>query len=260
MDQLDRYIDTWEWKTGVTPLSHWTAPVFGSIGYLILVSLVVFVMRYRKPFDLKTVSIVHNVFLTVLSAVMMLAIIHAAFLRASKDGLHSLFCERTLNDVSGRIGFWTYIFHLSKYYEYADTIIMALRKKPIIFLHFFHHALVVPVTWKWLDDQWMAGSWWCVLVNSMVHAFMYYYYLLTSLGRPVPWKEYITLGQLVQFFSGFVVVSYWFVIRNEHQCQGGLPAALLSHASNTILMFLFFKFYFATYKRSRNVKSAKKEE
>jgi len=55
MDQLDRYIDTWEWKTGVTPLSHWTAPVFGSIGYLILVSLVVFVMRYRKPFDLKTV-------------------------------------------------------------------------------------------------------------------------------------------------------------------------------------------------------------
>jgi len=243
------YIDSWKWEEGVTPFSHWTVPVFGSFGYLLLIFLIVVVMKNRKPFELKLASTIHNVNMIVVSLIMWVGVLHAAYDIAKTEGAMSLLCEFKPNAVNGRIGFWIYIFYVSKYYEFADTIIMALKKKPIIFLHMFHHTLVVPCTWMWLSDQWLAGAWWCVNVNSLVHAFMYYYYLLTAQGKTVWWKRYITIGQLVQFCTGFIVISTWFVLRKQpgYQCTGGLPSALLSHSSNSILIFLFYKFYRQTY-------------
>jgi len=260
-------IDSWRWEEGVTPYSHWTAPVFGSLGYLLLIYLIVVLMKNRKPFELKSLSTIHNINMIIISFVMWVGILHAAYDLAQREGTVSLFCELKPNAVNGRIGFWVYIFYISKYYEFADTIIMALRKKPIIFLHLFHHTAVVPCTWMWLRDQWLPGAWWCVNVNSLVHMFMYYYYLLTAQGKSVWWKRYITVGQLIQFATGFVVICIWLVLRSSYQCTGALPAAMLSHTSNSMLIFLFYKFYSKTYNTdkksnntdSNNIKSKKVE-
>jgi len=242
-------MEDWRWNEGVTPLSHWTVPVFSSVGYLALIALLMTIMRNKKPFDLKGLSVIHNAFLVVASFTMWVGVLMAAYESAQADGVLGLFCEKTEHSVNGKLGFWVYLFHLSKYYEYLDTIIMALRKKPIIFLHLFHHAAVVPVTWMWLHDQWLVGSWWCVMVNSLVHTFMYYYYLKTALGLDVWWKRYITVGQIFQFFTGFLVVSFWFAVKNQpsYQCQGGLPAAYLSHTCNIALIYMFSKFYYKAY-------------
>lgn len=45
----------------------------------------------------------------------------------------------------GPIGLAAYIFYLSKYYEFVDTFILVLRKKPVIFLHVYHHAVMPAV-------------------------------------------------------------------------------------------------------------------
>jgi len=262
-------LDSWRWNEGVTPLSHWTVPVFGSSGYLLLIYLIVVFMKNRKPFELKLVSTIHNINMIIISFVMWVGVLYAAYDLAKREGVVSLLCERQPNAVNGRIGFWIYIFYASKYYEFGDTIIMALRKKPIIFLHLFHHTAVIPCTYMWLRDQWLPGAWWCVNVNSLVHVFMYYYYFLTAQGKTVWWKRYITVGQLIQFFTGFGVITAWLILRKQpgYQCTGGLPAAMISHTSNSMLIFLFYKFYYKTYisdkksinDKDSNVKSKKVE-
>jgi len=245
---FDSHTREWRWDPETTLFSHWAWPVGAAASYLSLIYVLTLVMRNRKAFSLKVPNILHNLVLVVFSFCTMIGVLHAAYLQTAEQGFMSLMCERTNHAVEGRIGFWIYIFYLSKYYETVDTVLMALRKKPIIFLHIFHHMIVILVTWKWLDDQWLNGSWWCTLVNSLVHFFMYYYYLIASLGHTVWWKKYITQGQIVQFFTGFFVVSFWFIIRSQYKCQGGLPAAVFSHSMNCLMIILFFRFYFMTYK------------
>jgi hypothetical protein len=155
----------------------------------------------------------------------------------------------------GPIAFWVYIFHLSKYYELLDTLIIVLLRKPLIVLHAFHHCLMPFGTWFWLADDWLVGSWWCVFVNSLIHTFMYYYYMQTARGKKVPWKVYMTTAQIIQLSSGFILVCYWMYVRNSEKCLKGWSAALFSHIVNGLFIFQFIQFYIVQY-----LSSGKKKE
>lgn len=56
------------------------------------------------------------------------------------------------NACQGPLFFWSYIYYLSKYYEFLDTVILALKGKPLSFLHVSHHALVCPMAYLWVDQ------------------------------------------------------------------------------------------------------------
>lgn len=43
--------------------------------------------------------------------------------------------------------FWGTLFSLSKVIELGDTAFIILRKQPLIFLHYYHHATVLIYTW-----------------------------------------------------------------------------------------------------------------
>ena len=45
----------------------------------------------------------------------------------------------------GTLGAVTYVFYLTKYLEYFDTFVLALRKKNIIVLHQWHHSCMTIV-------------------------------------------------------------------------------------------------------------------
>jgi len=76
-------------------------------------------------------ALIHNVFLVILSLVMCVGIIAASFERAASRGWFSIIC----GDVSGRellrgkLGFWIYVYYVSKYYELIDTLILLFESQ-----------------------------------------------------------------------------------------------------------------------------------
>lgn len=84
-----------------------------------------------------------------------------------------------------------------------DTVIFVIRKKyiQITFLHVYHHAFMVFITWFALkfdpSDHWGFMA----FMNSFVHSIMYIYYGISTMGPDFSqllwWKKYLTMFQLV---------------------------------------------------------------
>lgn len=47
---------------------------------------------------------------------------------------------------TGPSAFWQVMFTLSKFIEFGDTFLLVIRKKPVIFLHWYHHITVLVYT------------------------------------------------------------------------------------------------------------------
>jgi len=215
---------------------------------------------------INAIAFVHNVFLSLLSFAMLVGITQAAYERDEQRGWFSLVCGDVKNRelLNGKLGFWLHIYYLSKYWELGDTIILGLRGKPIIVLHYIHHVAMVYLSWTWSFYGWLEGSAWCVFVNSIIHFFMYGYYALSLLKIDVWWKKHLTTAQIIQLMTGFVYVNFYFYyyfnlhlagdVRKSTEgpgCGGHLYPALLAHAFNVVLIILFFNFYIQNYIKSR---------
>jgi len=209
---------------------------------------------------LKFMSVIHNLILFVWSVGMFVGISIAAYeryLANNGDFFTALICSASERPLTGPFSFWIFVFHLSKYYEFVDTIILVLSRKRLIVLHVFHHGIMVCLTWYWLFDNWLTGSWYCVFINSFIHTFMYFYYMLTSLGFKPQWKKLLTTAQIVQLVSGFILVTWWLLKCEEWKCTTGYWAGFFSNASNGLLIVLFIRFFFFTYSGEEGGKQKK---
>jgi len=209
-----------------------------------------------------TFEILHNAFLASLSFFMAVTCMYGAYVRAQEDGgAFGLVCSQRPVETKwdGPIGAVIYIFYLSKFYEFVDTFVMALRQKDTIFLHTWHHAAMPFTCWTWFAFNFFEGGWWCVLVNSLIHTMMYSYYLATCLNIKVWFKKYITKAQIVQFISGTGMCFTWFFLkRSGYGCTSDTPAFYWSNFVNFTFLALFIKFYFDNYKNKKSDSKSKK--
>lgn len=38
-----------------------------------------------------------------------------------------------------------------QFYELLDTVILVLKKRDVIFLHWYHHSIVIAMVWSWME-------------------------------------------------------------------------------------------------------------
>lgn len=144
-----------------------------------------------------------------------------------------------------------YINSFFKVWEFMDTFLLAVRKKPIGFLHAYHHAATLILTWNQMMQH-SAPQWVAIVLNLWVHVLMYYYYAMSALGIRIWWKKHLTTIQIVQFIIDVVVIgyAYYAFIRagfDPNVCYGTSTGAIVGISILFSYLLLFVRFYWQTY-------------
>lgn len=264
---------SFRWQRGETPAATYEFLVSAVLGYLVLVYSLNALLKLKKsPVSLGPIPVLHNLVLAVGSLVMfagclqslLVEIEESRWLWGRKSGRILLLCFPPGVRPVGRIFFWSYVYYISKYYELVDTVILILKKRPLTFLHVFHHATVIFMSFFWLEFA-MSLQIVALLTNTGVHVVMYTYYFLCSIGSPPSWKRIVTNSQILQFVFSFVASmgTLWFHFTTGEGCAG-MGAWAFNAVFNAILLVLFLNFHRKQYRKKKPVldagKDSKKEE
>ena len=134
----------------------WSLPLVSILLYLAVVHVVGPLLRASPvstpAFGLSEAAIkaalkYWNLFLALLSICMLfgmgLPLLHFSW----QYGLEEAICDGKHRRWGGPAFVWMYVFTLSKYVELFDTAFMIVRRKPVSFLHWYHHTSVLAYTW-----------------------------------------------------------------------------------------------------------------
>ncbi|KAI4181487.1 MAG: hypothetical protein L6R41_006593 [Letrouitia leprolyta] len=281
---------TFYFVPGQTPLSTIKATATMLITYYVVVLGGREFMKNRKPLKLNVLFMMHNLGLTIASAIMLVLFIEQLVPTVWRRGVFFAICDHR--------GGWTrqlvvlyYMNYLTKYLELVDTVFLVLKKKPLTFLHTYHHGATALLCYTQLIGL-TAVSWVPITLNLLVHVVMYWYYFQSARGVRIWWKEWITRLQIVQFiidlgkselsssiiplnpptppppvFSfihkltpspGFVYFASYTYFSSTYfpslptfgRCAGEEFAAFAGIGILSSYLLLFVSFYLATYKKS----------
>eukprot|EP00300_Choanocystis_sp_HF-7_P041237 c7919_g1_i1.p2 GENE.c7919_g1_i1~~c7919_g1_i1.p2 ORF type:complete len:267 (-),score=40.79 c7919_g1_i1:63-863(-) len=248
LDSLDAYFNA----PGDLRTSGWlmmSAPWYGWVLvalYLVAVAVGKRAMESRKPFKLTVGLILYNGAMVLLNGYMMVTIAKEAFGTLGYGPV----CNAVDYSERGRgLARVLWLFYMSKFIEFLDTIFFVLRKKneQISFLHIYHHSSM-PLIW-WMGTKFAAGgeSFMSALVNSGVHVILYTYYLLTGLGYTPSWKQLLTQVQIAQFLAlmAHALAGLW--LCDHSLFPRWMALALLGYMVS--MLVLFMNFYLRSYRK-----------
>ena len=258
--------DDFRFEVGKTPMSTLKDTGIFIVIYYIIIFGGREIMRNREPFKLRTLFLIHNFYLTAISGILLALFIEQLLPTVVRRGLFFAVCDKE--------GGWTqplvvlyYLNYLTKYLELLDTVFLFLKKKPLTFLHCYHHGATAFLCYTQLIGS-TAVQWTVITLNLTVHVVMYWYYFQSARGIKIWWKEYITRLQIAQFVIdlGFIYYAsytyftstYWPWMPNHGQCAGEEFAAFAGIASISSYLVLFISFYLATYKKESKRPTARK--
>jgi elongation of very long chain fatty acids protein 6 len=141
------------------------------IVYYILLQIIPKFVKKPAPF-IKPVMAAWNGFLALLSIAMFVGVFDRFVRRYLEVGLFETLCGDYLTKQPDVVMYWCYMFAKSKYIELFDTLWMLLNKKPVPFLHWWHHITVLLFTWYAMYWSFSVGIVF-IFVNALVHSFMY---------------------------------------------------------------------------------------
>ncbi|KAI6183904.1 GNS1 SUR4 membrane protein domain containing protein [Aphelenchoides bicaudatus] len=214
-------------------LDHWHLSFLIGLVYVVVIHALQFLMRDRKPFNLKQPLVLWNTFLALFSLIGTVRVAEESInvFLTRKHGLHDSIC--ITYDPAGIASLWCFLFIGSKVIELFDTVFICLKKRKLIFLHWYHHAAVLMVSWSGAQMI-IAPSRLFILMNYTVHTFMYTYYAVTASGirlnRPI--AMFVTTIQNLQMLGGVLIAFYVAKVRwvDREFC----------HMSSENLIFCFF--------------------
>lgn len=207
----------------------------------------------KQPFDLQWLLVPWNMFMTAFSALGFVRVSHELFRVLHNYGFVYSVCTASYGK-DPVAAFWTATFVRSKFIELLDTVFLVLRKKQLLFLHWYHHVTVLVFSWHTAKGVTAAGRWYAWM-NYGVHAFMYAYYTIRAMSYRPPRcvSIFVTSLQLSQMLMG-VLISYT-VFRakydwklNCHQSWANLGFAIAIYVS---YLLLFAKYFYDAYLKPR---------
>lgn len=223
----------------------WIISIWVSILYVTLVFVGQRVMAQRKAFVLRKPLIAWNAGMAVFSFLGFIRVSPELFRTISTHGLLFSVCVTSY----GRdpvAAFWISAFVTSKFVELLDTAFIVLRKRPLLFLHWYHHVTVLLFAWHSAKEVSATGRWYAWM-NYGVHSFMYAYFAVRAMKFHTPeWMRiFVTALQISQMAAG-VTISY-VVYRSKtkwrascHQTWSNLTFAGVIYFTYFILFLVYF--------------------
>lgn len=240
------------WSQSLTPFV-----VAATALYVSLAFLGGHLMKDREAFSLRRTLVLWNVGLGWFSFMVAYRLTPVLFQWMWNGEWKRLICSlETFEADYG--GLWSFLFTSSKLIEFGDTIFIVLKKKKLIFLHWYHHITVLLYCWFGFVDPTSLGKVFGVL-NSYVHAVMYTYYAISASGLfkiPRRVNIYITTMQLLQMIIGIIATCaalYHYVNSSCGVTEFHLWTAFAMYGSYTIL---FINFFYQTYLKPRKAKTS----
>jgi hypothetical protein len=225
--------------------NHWEVPVLCLAAYALFCYFGQKVMKDRKPFNLQLSLALWNLFLSVFSFIGMIRTVPHLLANISSMPFEDTICKAPLNDWgSGPTGLWVALFIFSKIPELIDTAFIVLRKKPLIFLHWYHHITVLLYCWHAYATEAGSGLYF-VAMNYSVHAIMYGYYCLMALKVVPKWfpSYLITIAQIAQMFVGTgVCISSWYFMLKGRECANNMENLIAGGLMYGSYLYLFVQF------------------
>eukprot|EP00123_Amoebidium_parasiticum_P000968 comp11927_c0_seq1/m.6592 comp11927_c0_seq1/g.6592 ORF comp11927_c0_seq1/g.6592 comp11927_c0_seq1/m.6592 type:complete len:313 (-) comp11927_c0_seq1:488-1426(-) len=263
------------WAEYATNTIH--QPFIASAVYLVFCFGVQALMKNRQPFGLKRSLAAWNLLLATFSFFGAVRTVPHLLNNLFVEGFHYTVCNQAPESYGfGASGLWTGLFIYSKLPELGDTVFIVLRKKPLIFLHWYHHITVLLFCWHAFATQSSAGLYF-VAMNYSVHAIMYFYYFLMAVNAKPAWINplFITMMQLSQMAVGIFVcgATYYYKVHlgEEDKCHVRGDnlfwcAAMYASYFALFLEFLLKRYVFKAHPKAKPVtangeaKKAKKVE
>ncbi|KAI6220341.1 Elongation of very long chain fatty acids protein [Aphelenchoides fujianensis] len=217
--------------------------------YVVAIFSIKWVQRDRKPFDLVTPLILWNAFLAIFSLLGFL-FTTPAFLRViSKHGIQHTYTHISEIQTDRTSGYWCFLWIVSKIPEFVDTFFIVLRKKPLMLMHWYHHALTGYFAFHtfYMDNAYMV---WVVWMNYIIHFAMYSYYGLRAMHvRIAPWiAQTITTSQMIQFIITIVWMFHAQWMLATGQKVAATPYGLfLGQFMMWTYLVLWIRFYYQSY-------------
>ncbi|CEL96745.1 unnamed protein product [Vitrella brassicaformis CCMP3155] len=244
--------DYWTQGSGFRTEEYFRLPWLGCIAlYLPVIFSLRHWMRNREPLPIKPFICAWNLalsFFSILGVALVLLDDWQLVFTAAKH-------EKDYKPTTRAICVW---FAVSKLIEFGDTVLLALRKRPITFLHAYHHVTVALYCWSAVHLG-VAFAHQFAFINLCVHGVMYLYYALTALfakNRVLKkLRPFITSAQLSQMFVG-VGITVSAMLRPEATGDpvhyNNALCALLMYFSYALL---FGQFYVKNYVPNMQKKS-----
>jgi len=228
---------------------YWTACFYYVGVYMLVIFTGQQLMANRPRYELRGPLICWNIMLAAFSILGTCRTLPEFFHVLRNYGLYHSVCVPSYIEHNKVSGFWATMFVLSKVPELGDTIFIVLRKQPLIFLHWYHHATVLVYSW-YAFTEYTAPARWFIAMNFTVHSAMYSYYALKAMHYRVPRvvSMIITTAQLTQMVIG-CAVNLWAhqLIQDGEACNVSVQNIKLSLLMYFSYFVLFARFFYKAY-------------
>jgi len=228
---------------------HFLITIQMSLVYVVVVFGTKFLMRNRQPFNLFVPLNAWNLFLAVFSIMGTIKLTPEFISTLQNRGFQASYCK-IWDFTKGENGYWVFLFITSKLIELTDTVFLVLRKRPLMFLHWYHHILTLIYAFFSYPNS-PAFNRWGIYLNFFVHAFMYSYYFLRSMKIRVPGvvAQFITTLQILQFVISVAILFHLGILIyvQKVDCDFDPNIFMLASFMDLTYLALFVNFFLQSY-------------